>query len=120
VSFPPCPPSPEDGNIQFPKRCVSLYLEFWTNNKVQKPSKSDRTGGNDGLQVHYKISARAAAARLSGSGGTVTDRAVYEQLERQLHSGRAGGMHDDHASAPPPAAHRNEVTAQQIPVSTAE
>jgi hypothetical protein len=34
-------PSPENGNIQFPKRRAFLYLEFWTVVKVQKPSNSE-------------------------------------------------------------------------------
>jgi hypothetical protein len=34
------PPSPEDGNIQFQKRCVFLCLEFRTMDKVQKSSDS--------------------------------------------------------------------------------
>jgi hypothetical protein len=33
-------PSFEDGNIQFPKHCVFQYLEFWTMDRVQKPSNS--------------------------------------------------------------------------------
>jgi hypothetical protein len=33
-------PSPEDGSIQFPKRCVFKFLEFQTMNRVQNPSNS--------------------------------------------------------------------------------
>jgi hypothetical protein len=36
-----CLPSPEDGNIQFPKRCVFQFLYFRTMGKIQSPSNCE-------------------------------------------------------------------------------
>jgi hypothetical protein len=35
------PPTPEDGNIQFPKRYVFYFLEYRTVGEVQKPNNSE-------------------------------------------------------------------------------
>jgi hypothetical protein len=94
---------------------------FWTKDKVQTSSSSDHATGNGNVCKYTAKLTHAPPLRGDwvgvGVGGTVTDRAVYEQLERQLHSGRAHGLYDGCSTAPPPAALRNEIAAQEIQVS---
>jgi hypothetical protein len=54
-----------------------------------------------------------------GVGGEkIAARAVYEQLDWQLLSGRARGEEHDYTAAPPPAVQWNEVAAQEMQVTT--
>jgi hypothetical protein len=47
-------PSPEDGNIQFPNRCIFSYLEFRTMDKVQKCSTGCYTPSSGPFRLYGK------------------------------------------------------------------
>jgi hypothetical protein len=49
-------PSPEDGNIQFPKCCSQKFLKFLTADKVQIPSDSGYTSSSEPIRVCFLVS----------------------------------------------------------------